>query len=149
MRHSTRQQEDVYDRRNQSSRKHAAQKFLSGKREHRDQDGEFEGEDGARKSASSRFARGDLVCVPYVDTETRDPGFWFCKVMSDDGHEVTLMELEQLEQHDSDQSVRGGGYRANLRSTWKEPRSGELLGLCGLLGNGTNGNLYFRSRVPC
>lgn len=110
MHHSQHQQSKVYDRRNPADRKRVAQSFI-GKR---DRDLDVLEEKASSKIGNTRFSRGDLVVVPYVDNQTYEPRFWFCKVMSDDGVEVGLMELS---------AIKGGGYRANLQSVWKEPTS--------------------------
>jgi hypothetical protein len=54
------------------------------------------------------------VVVPFIDSDSHIRSFWFAKVMTDDGTEVSQMELRAAE---------GGGYRANLRSVWTEPCS--------------------------
>ena len=112
MHHSVEQQSQTYDRRNPTSRKRSAQSFIS-KRNREPEEPVLNNR--SRKVSVSRFSRGDLVVVPFLDSMMGMPSFWFAKVMGDDGAEVTLMELEPTDSSD--------GYRANLQSLWKEPTS--------------------------
>ncbi len=123
MHHSVAQQSKVYDRRNPTDRKRVIQSFISkrARDEVDDNDDHKDREDRKDRRVSTvtaaHFKRGDLVVVPYRDNQTRTAMFWFAKVMGDDGAEVSLMELQPT-------SASGaGGYRANLKSVWKEPSS--------------------------
>ncbi len=122
MRHSQAQQSKVYDRRNPTDRKRVIQSFIGKRARDDDDDGDDDRQDRrAPKAVAARFKRGDLVVVPYHESRTRTAMFWFAKVMGDDGAEVSLMELQPTGNGGSGRD--GGGYRANLKSVWKEPSS--------------------------
>lgn len=111
MRHSEREQAQTYDRRNQSDIKRAAQSFI-GKRREREEEQDEVRVISMRKPIRANFSRGDLVVIPFLDSTSLVPSFWFAKVMADDGSEVTVMEL---------QPNNDMGFRANLQCVWKEP----------------------------
>ena len=63
----------------------------------------------------------DLVVVPYVDSTTRERGFWFDKVLSCNESEARLLQLVPVDPvGDDDVSTM---YQANIASVWCAPTS--------------------------
>ena len=120
LRHGDRMQAQTYDRRIPAHKKLEAQRFATGSSGNkRDREARDEREDRRdepvirRTKATIEFSRGMLVVVPFFDSQTGAPSFWFAKILNINDVEAQLIELKLI-------PGQSNTYRADLTSTWTE-----------------------------